>query len=209
MNIILLGAPGSGKGTQAKLLSEKYDFKHISTGQVFRDEIAKKTELGLIADSYISKGYLVPDDITVDVLKKNLSNLQENFILDGFPRNVNQAEKLSDIVKIDRVILIDAKEEIIKERLLGRLTCINCGEIFNKINYSLSHCSKCGGELIIRGDDNEEAIVKRLEVYKVATKPLIDFYKAKKLLSVIDGNGTIPEQFSNIEKELLKFGELN
>lgn len=208
MNIILLGAPGSGKGTQAKLLSEKYNFVHISTGQIFRDNIANKTPLGILADSFISKGNLVPDDVTIELVKDTLSKIKSGYILDGFPRTVYQAEKLKEFAHIDRVLLFDVTEEEIKNRLLSRLSCKECGEIYSKKDYTLPKCKKCGGELIIRGDDNIDAIENRIEVYKKTTYPLVEYYEKENLLSVLQSNTTIEEQFERVERELFKVGEM-
>ena len=191
LNIVLLGPPGVGKGTYAGILSKKYNIPHISTGQIFRDEIKKGSELGKKVESFISKGDLVPDDITIEVVKVRLKDCKKGFLLDGFPRTIPQAEALEKIIKIDKVLNFVASEETIMERLSWRRTCGKCGAIYHLKNISPkvdSICDKCGGKLYQRSDETPEAIKVRMKEYDRKTKPLVDFYKRKKLLANIDAN---------------------
>lgn len=211
MNLILLGAPGCGKGTQSRLISENFDLVHISTGQIFRDNINNKTQLGLLAESYINNGQLVPDEVTIDIVRDRLarSDCRNGYILDGFPRNLYQAQQLAKFAKIDKVLLLDVSNEEIKIRLLGRMMCEKCGEIYNKYKQAIEKCNKCGGELVSRSDDTEETVNKRIEIYEESTKPLIDYYKNENLLSVIDSNGSPQDQYKIIENELRELRKQN
>ena len=212
MRIILLGPPGSGKGTQAKLLSKKYSIPHIAMGDILREEVAKKTPLGKKVNVYMSKGELVPDEIVIEVLKKRLQEADcvDGFILDGFPRTLNQAKALDNMLnelnlKIDAVIYIEVPDEEIMKRLSLRRTCKVCGRIYN-LHYNPpkqdGKCDVCGGELIIRDDDKPEVIKNRLKVYNDQTKPLVDYYKSHKLLIRINGVDSIDKVFQQIVKEL-------
>ena len=205
MNIIMLGAQGTGKGTVAGLISGEIGIPQISTGDIFRKNISEKTPLGIEADKYISKGNLVPDEITVPMVEDRLTweDAKNGVILDGFPRTIEQAEKLDKILeakgeKIDLVInLVTPYEEII-DRMLTRRVCSNqeCKAVFNtKLNPPKQEgiCDKCGSELKQRKDDNEETIKSRLEVYNRQTKPLIEYYENQNLLLQIDGDGKISE----------------
>ena len=190
MNIILLGSPGVGKGTYATELSKRLDIPHISTGDIFRKNIAEKTELGVKAKEYYDKGKLVPDELTIKMTKKELEKHKNGFLLDGFPRNISQAKAL-ETTKIDMVLNFFADDKIIIQRLSGRRICRQCAAIFHIKNLPPKKegiCDKCGGELYHRDDDKEEAIKIRLEVYKKQTKPLIDYYKEKNLLKNIKVN---------------------
>lgn len=204
MNLVLLGAPGSGKGTQSKLISKNFDIPHISTGDMFREHISNKTKLGILAEKYISNGQLVPDEITLEIVKERLSqsDCKNGFILDGFPRTLEQGKALKTFAKIDKVILLNITLDEIKRRILGRKTCEDCGEIYNTSNYAFDYCSKCNGKLISRSDDTEETINKRVNVYEKQTKPLIDFYKNENLLTVIDCDYSPEENFKLIESKL-------
>jgi adenylate kinase len=193
MNIIMLGAPGAGKGTQAVRLSEKYKIPHISTGDIFRKNIKDKTPIGIVAKTFIDNGQLVPDEVTVNIVKLRLEekDCANGYILDGFPRTVFQAEELDKITKIDYVVNIDIELSKLISRLTGRRVCSECGESYHidflqgKIN-----CEKCGGILIQRKDDTEETIVNRLNVYTNQTSPLIDFYKKQgKLINIVSEGG--------------------
>jgi len=212
VRIILLGPPGSGKGTQAKLLSKKYSIPHIAMGDILREEVAKKTPLGKKVNVYMSKGELVPDEIVIEVLKKRLQEADcvDGFILDGFPRTLNQAKALDNMLnelnlKIDAVIYIEVPDEEIMKRLSLRRTCKVCGRIYN-LHYNPpkqdGKCDVCGGELIIRDDDKPEVIKNRLKVYNDQTKPLVDYYKSHKLLIRINGVDSIDKVFQQIVKEL-------
>ena len=203
MRIVLLGPPGSGKGTQAEFITEKLGVPHISTGDMFRKAIEEGTELGKEAKKYLDSGQLVPDEITVGIVKERLnkSDCEKGFLLDGFPRTVAQAEALDGILKekdtgLDAVININVPREELLKRLTGRRICRNCGAtyhiIFNPPAVE-NTCDKCGGELYQRKDDTEETIINRLEVYKKQTEPLIQYYKEKGLLKDIDGGQSIEE----------------
>ena len=207
MNIIMLGAPGAGKGTIASQMSERYNIPHISTGDIFRENIKNNTELGKLAKSYIDKGELVPDDVTINIAVDRIfkSDCIEGFILDGFPRDYNQAKGLDDALskvgkKIDLVILVDATDKQISDRLVGRRVCESCGEVYHIVNLPPKVegvCDKCNGKLIHRKDDTEEVILDRLKTYHEQTQPLIDYYKDKKVLKRVPG-------FINSQEERLK-----
>ena len=197
MNIIMLGAPGAGKGTIATQMEERYKFPHISSGDIFRENIKNNTELGKLAKSYIDKGSLVPDDVTIKIMVDTLNGdkCSDGFILDGFPRTLEQARKLDEVLishnrSIDLVILVDATRKQIIERLSGRRVCEKCGATYHIVNMPPKNegvCDNCGGKLIQRKDDNEEVILDRLENYDKDTKPLIDYYKDKGLLKRVPG----------------------
>ena len=197
MNIIMLGAPGAGKGTIASQMKDRYSFPHISTGDIFRENIKNNTELGKLAKSYIDKGALVPDDVTTKITVERLSkdDCKNGFILDGFPRNYNQAKSLDEEFvkenrKIDLVILVDATDNQITERLSGRRVCEKCGETYHIVNMPPKVdgiCDKCGGKLIHRKDDTEAVVLDRLKTYHEQTQPLIDYYKEKNILKRIPG----------------------
>jgi adenylate kinase len=193
LNIVLLGPPGVGKGTYAELLSKKYKIPHISTGQMFRDAIKEGTELGKKVEGFIAKGDLVPDDITIEVVKVRLKKVdcKNGFFLDGFPRTIPQTEALEKIRKIDKVLNFVASEETITERLSWRRTCGKCGAIYHLKNIPPKVegiCDKCGGKLYQRSDETPEAIKVRMKEYDRKTKPLIYFYKKGGLLANINAN---------------------
>lgn len=197
MNIIMLGAPGAGKGTIASQMKERYNLPHISTGDIFRENIKNNTELGKMAKSYIDKGALVPDEVTTDITVDRISkdDCKDGFILDGFPRNFNQAQGLDEAFtklgkKIDLVILVDATDKQITERLSGRRVCESCGEVYHLVNLPPKVegvCDKCNGKLIHRKDDTEEVILDRLKTYHELTQPLIDYYKERNILKRVPG----------------------
>lgn len=198
MYLILLGAPGAGKGTQADRLVQSFGLAHIATGDLFRENLAKGTALGLKAKSYMERGALVPDDITVGMLLERLArpDTSKGVMLDGFPRTIEQAEALGTALaagnkQVDRVLYIKVPSEALIERLSGRLTCRNCGAVYH-IKFSPPKtpgvCDKCGGELYTRPDDTVETVRKRLDTYLSQTAPLIDYYMQRGLLTEIDGN---------------------
>lgn len=198
MYIVMLGAPGSGKGSAAKILARKTNLPHVSTGDMFREQIKKETELGKLANSYISNGKLVPDEVTINIVKDRLNweDAQNGVILDGFPRTIEQAEALSEILKeknkkITIVPELVVSDEIIIQRILNRATCSNkeCGAIYNtkfKPSKVAGICDVCGSKLTIRTDDNEDTIKNRLEVYRENAKDLISYYKERKVLVSIE-----------------------
>lgn len=191
MNFIFLGPPGAGKGTLAAAVSAVYGIPHISTGEIFRAAIKAQTPLGKKVKAIIDSGALVGDDITVELIRDRLaqSDAKNGFILDGFPRTINQAEQLEKIAKIDCAVNFDINDEAVVERLSGRRVCRKCSHNFHVVFMppeKENTCTHCGGELYIRDDDKPESIKRRLEVYRAQTAPLIDFYRSKNLLKNID-----------------------
>jgi adenylate kinase len=207
-NFIILGPQGSGKGTHGEFIANLYNIPLISTGEIFRREIREETELGKKVKEYVEQGKLVPDEIVIEVLKKRIAqeDCKNGFILDGFPRTLEQAKALDEIAKIDLVIYLDVTKETIIERLSGRRTCKQCGAIYH-IKFippkEEGKCDKCGGELYQREDDKPEIIEERLKNFEELTKPLLDYYEAKGILRKVDGNGEREEVDGRI-KELLK-----
>ena len=208
MNIILLGAPGAGKGTQASKIVDAYHLPHISTGDIFRENIKNQTQIGVLAKSYIDKGQLVPDEVTCKIVEERISraDCKNGYMLDGFPRNIFQAEMLDKITKVELVLNIDVDFSLLMDRLCGRRVCKDCGESYHisRLNGQ-TNCSRCGGELYQRKDDNAETVGSRLQVYSAQTQPLIDYYAKKGLLCTIDGNATPEATFEQIK---VKLGEL-
>lgn len=208
MKIILLAAPGAGKGTQAEKLSEHFGVPSISTGAILRHNIQEGTELGKLAQTYIDGGNLIPDDVMIEVMKDRLSqsDCEKGFILDGFPRTLKQAEELdkSDI-DIDVVLNLDVPDEQIIERLSGRLECKECATTFHKIHRKPKVegvCDNCGGELITRADDKPETIKSRLNIYHSKTESLINFYKEKGMLKTAEGKDEIAETTAEVLRVL-------
>ena len=209
MNLILLGPPGAGKGTQAKMMVEAYGIPQISTGDMLRAAVKNQTELGMEAKKYMDAGGLVPDEVVIGLVKERLSedDCAKGFMLDGFPRTVPQAEELDKVVaalqkSIDHVVSIEVPNDELMGRLTGRRTCKSCGAGFHMVFDPPKEdgvCDKCGGELYQRDDDNEETVGNRLKVYEDQTKPLIDYYSGKGLLRPIDGVGGIPQIFERIK----------
>ncbi len=208
MRIILLGTPGGGKGTQAKLICEHYGIPHISTGDIFRRKIKEGTTEGKEISTYTEKGQLVPDRLTIGLVDERLKkdDCQKGFLLDGFPRDKKQAEALDQIMKakseqINFVFLIDVPKEIIVERIMGRRVCPKCGESYH-IKYNppkvTGKCDVCGTPLIHRADDQEEIILDRLAIYNQTTEPILEFYENKGILHEIKGDGGIQDIFSQI-----------
>lgn len=212
MHLILMGAPGSGKGSYAAVLKEHYRVPHISTGEIFRDAIEKKTPRGLIAKTYIDKGNLVPDDITNEIVKERLQqkDCENGFLLDGYPRTIAQAESLTEIldelgITLDAAINLEVDDDLIVRRIVNRRSCPKCGKGYNLITYPPKKegvCDICNTPLFTRKDDNEETVMSRLDVYNKQTRPLVDYYdKLGKLVS-IDSNGTIEDTVNDIIKTL-------
>ena len=212
MNLVLMGLPGAGKGTQAERIVEKYGIPHISTGDMFRAAIKEGTDLGLQAKSFMDKGDLVPDEVTIGIVRKRLSkeDCNQGFLLDGFPRMVAQAEALENILaslckKIDFVINIDVDKEILMERLTGRRICKSCGSTYHLIfNPSAVEgvCDRCGGESYQRTDDNAETVQNRLEVNQKQTMPLLDFYESRGYLRIVNGQQDIRKVFDDLDQLL-------
>lgn len=206
MKLVLLGAPGAGKGTQATKIAEKYGVVHISTGDIFRKNLKEGTPVGLKAKAYIDRGQLVPDEVTCEIVAERLkeSDCKKGFMLDGFPRNVFQAEALDKMSDIDLVLNIAVDLDKLMARLTGRRVCAKCGESYHVSTLTEKACAKCGGDIIQRADDTEETVGKRLNVYTEQTQPLIDYYTAKGKLASVDGMKSIDEVFAEIVKVLDK-----
>ena len=212
MKIIMLGAPGAGKGTQAKMIAEKYGLPHISTGDIFRANIKNGTELGKEAKEYMDKGLLVPDELTVRLLLDRVAqdDCKNGYVLDGFPRTIPQAEvldeKLSELgEKVDYAINVDVPDENIVNRMSGRRTCLSCGATYHIVSIPPKKegiCDVCGSELVLRDDDRPETVQNRLKVYHEQTQPLIDFYEKKGVLRSVDGTLPMEEVFTAITKIL-------
>ncbi|SFB25071.1 MULTISPECIES: adenylate kinase [unclassified Bacillus (in: firmicutes)] len=212
MNLVLMGLPGAGKGTQAEKIVDKYGIPHISTGDMFRAAMSEGTELGLKAKSFMDKGDLVPDEVTIGIVRERLSkdDCKKGFLLDGFPRTVPQAEALENMLsdlgkKIDYVINIDVDQDILMGRLTGRRICKNCGATYHLIFNPPTNegtCDRCGGELYQRADDNEDTVKNRLDVNIKQSKPLLNFYETNGSLRNIDGQQEIGKVFVDIEKLL-------
>ena len=198
MNIILLGAPGAGKGTQASRISEKYNLPHISTGDIFRDNIKRGTEIGLLAKAYTDKGQLVPDEVTCKIVEGRLKedDCKNGYVLDGFPRTIPQAEALDKMVKIDKVIDLEVSDEAIIARMSGRRVCEKCGATYHllyKKPKAEGVCDICGGTLIQRKDDHPDTVKARLEVYHKETEPLIAHYKKQGVVKRVDGQEEVAD----------------
>lgn len=212
MKIVLLGPPGAGKGTQAKSISKRYNIPHISTGDIFRKHISELTPLGIEAKKHMDKGHLVPDELTIELIKDRLSqsDCKNGYLLDGFPRTVNQAEVLSNLLKqrdeqLNSALLIDVPKEYIIDRMTGRRVCPACGASYHiKYNPTLINgkCDLCGADIVQRKDDFEETVRERLDVYEAQTHPLIQYYSKKNLLATVDGTKAINEVFDSICKVL-------
>ncbi|MBD5521136.1 MAG: adenylate kinase [Lachnospiraceae bacterium] len=208
MKIIMLGAPGAGKGTQAQMIADKYEIPHISTGDIFRENVKNGTELGMEAKKYMDQGALVPDELTVKILLDRVAkdDCKNGYVLDGFPRTIPQAEVLDNALneigeKIDYAINVDVPDENIIRRMSGRRACLSCGA-----TYHIEHvppkkegiCDRCGKELVLRDDDKEETVKNRLDVYHKQTQPLIDFYTKKGVLKTVDGTVDMKDVFAAI-----------
>ena len=208
MRLILLGPPGAGKGTQAKMLKEKFQIPQISTGDILRQAVKENTELGARAKTIMGAGQLVPDNIVMGLIKERIrqEDCKSGFILDGFPRNITQAEKLSETLQdmnlaIDNVIDLEVDEGEVVERLTGRSTCSECGAMFHKVSRPPKVdevCDGCGGKLEQRPDDNKETIEERLKVYSESTAPLKEFYSKQASLKTVEAKGSVEEIFSRV-----------
>lgn len=212
MKIIMLGAPGAGKGTQAKMLANKYNIPHISTGDIFRANIKNGTELGNKAKTFMDKGLLVPDELVVDLVIDRFKeeDCKEGYILDGFPRTIPQAKALDEALdkigeKVDYAVDVEVPDENIVRRMSGRRACVACGATYH-VKYNPTEvenvCDACKGELILRDDDKPETVEKRLNVYHEQTQPLIDYYKEKNILVEVDGTIDMQDVFNEIVKIL-------
>lgn len=208
MKIIMLGAPGAGKGTQAKKIAEKYSIPHISTGDIFRANIKNNTELGQKAKTYMDKGELVPDELVVDLIMDRFkeADCANGYVLDGFPRTIPQAEALDEALKslndsLDYAINVEVPDENIINRMSGRRACLSCGAtyhiVYNKTKTE-GICDKCGSELVLRDDDKPETVQKRLSVYHDQTQPLIDYYTNKGIIKEVDGTLDMEAVFNAI-----------
>ena len=212
MKLVMLGAPGAGKGTQAKMLAERYGIPHISTGDIFRSNIKEGTELGKKVKGFLDSGALVPDELTVDLVMDRIGqeDCRNGYILDGFPRTIHQAEKLTEALtgkggEIDYAVNVDVPDEAIVERMSGRRMCPACGASYHVVNIPPKKegiCDQCGAELMIRPDDQADTVRKRLEVYHQQTQPLIDYYKEKGLVVDVDGTQPMDVVFQAIVQRL-------
>lgn len=214
LRTILLGPPGAGKGTQAVKIVEKYNIPHISTGDIFRENIKNETELGNRAKAYMDRGELVPDELVVEIATDRLTkdDCKNGFLLDGFPRTIFQAEKLDEFLaqrgeKIDKVINIDVEKDALVKRITGRRVCKSCGASYHVVNIPPKKdgvCDLCNGELIQRADDTEETVLNRIDVYNKQTKPLVDYYDKAGVIINIDGNKELDDVLADIVKGLGK-----
>ena len=208
MKIIMLGAPGAGKGTQAQMIAAKYHVPHISTGDIFRANIKNGTELGMEAKKYMDQGLLVPDELTVKILLDRVAkeDCKDGYVLDGFPRTIPQAEVLDKALaergeSIDYAVDVDVPDENIVKRMSGRRACLSCGATFHLEHVPPKEegiCDRCGKELVLRDDDKEETVLNRLKVYHDQTQPLIQFYKDKGVMQAVDGTKSMQEVFDAI-----------
>lgn len=209
MKIIMLGAPGAGKGSQASRIATEYQLPHISTGDIFRANLKEETELGKKAKSFMDKGELVPDDITIAMLLERIhkEDCKNGYILDGFPRTIPQAEALKEALakkneKIDLALDVEATDELIIKRMAGRRTCPACGAIYHIVTLPPKEeekCDRCGADLIQRKDDNEETVKNRLKIYHEITEPLISYYKKEGILEEIDGAEDLDKVFEKVK----------
>lgn len=214
MKLLIMGRPGAGKGTQAVNIREFYNIPHISTGDIFRANLKGQTKLGLLAKKYMDQGLLVPDSVTIDLVKDRLNepDCKDGFLLDGFPRNLEQAKALDEYLKskddkLDAVLDIDVKPEVLIDRIVGRRVCPTCGATFHIKNNPPKVegvCDKCGNKLIQRNDDTYETAENRLKVYDNQTAPLLDYYKNQHLLKTVNGDQDFAKVFEDIKKVLTK-----
>lgn len=208
MKVIMLGAPGAGKGTQAKKIATKYGIPHISTGDIFRENIKNKTELGSKAKVYIDKGLLVPDELVIELIMERFKapDCKEGYVLDGFPRTIPQAKALDAALnknngRMEYAINVDVADEVIIDRMAGRRACLNCGRTYHLETLKPKVegiCDYCDTMLVLRDDDKPETVKKRLEVYHEQTQPLLEYYKEKGILHSVDGTGAIDDIYNEI-----------
>lgn len=211
-SLLIFGPPGAGKGTQAGLLSERLGIAHISTGDILREAVAKGTDVGLVAKSYMERGELVPDEAVIEIAKQRLAEVgRSGFILDGFPRTVPQAEALDGALAglglpLDGVLSLEAPEEELVRRLSGRRVCVGCSRPYHldKLPSEQAACQACGGRLVQRPDDRPEAVRNRLRVYREQTAPLVDYYRKRGLLIPIDATGTVEQVYERVEDALVR-----
>lgn len=212
MNLLIIGAPGTGKGTMSNLIIKDYEVAHVSTGDMLRAAISAQTEVGLLAKSYMDKGQLVPDETIHNVITEYFDNnkSKSGFLFDGYPRTVKQAEDFDEILKsegmiLDKVICLSLDDEVLKNRITGRRVCPDCKEIYhitNKPSKVEGTCDKCGGKLVQRSDDTLEALEKRLVAYYEQTRPVVDYYEAKNLVSYINADQETEKVYEDIKKVL-------
>ena len=211
MNIILLGGPGTGKSTQSEILKERFGMKTVSTGNLIREAIRKKTPVGLMAKNCIEHGQFVPDEVVINIIKERVlqSDCKNGFVLDGFPRNIAQAKALEDMgIHIDGIFHIVVDPEVLIERLGGRLTCPECGASYHTVDKPSSlgdHCEKCGTKLQVRADDDAQTVVKRMEIYEKETYPLVEYYSKNPNFVELDGTKTIEQVSEDIKNSLEAF----
>ncbi len=208
MKIVMLGAPGAGKGTQAKMIASKYGIPHISTGDIFRANIKEGTELGKKAKAFMDQGALVPDELTLELIMDRFkqADCANGYVLDGFPRTIPQAEALTKALsdeggKLDYAINVEVPDENIVNRMSGRRACLSCGGTYHVVFNAPKKegvCDACGGELVLRDDDKPETVAKRLDVYHTQTQPLIDYYAGQGILKEVDGTKEVAEVFGDI-----------
>ncbi|MFC1722842.1 adenylate kinase [Nanoarchaeota archaeon] len=205
-NLLLIGAPNAGKGTYSAYLTKELNIPHVSSGDMFREAIKAGTDVGLEAKKFIDQGHLVPDEVTIKLVEERLKkdDCKEGFILDGFPRTLAQAESLDKDIPMTNVVLLDVSEEVVIQRVTGRIICKKCSAIFHKTNLPPKEegvCDKCGGELYQRDDDTLEAIKKRLAIFHEQTDPLMEFYEKKGIVVKVDANNPKPPE---VVAEILK-----
>ncbi len=212
--IIMFGPPGAGKGTQAERLQEEFGFLHVSTGDILREAVERKTPVGLKAKEYMDKGELVPDDVMIPIVRNKLEECKDvpGFLFDGFPRTIAQAEMLDEVLSqtggsIDRVIYLNTPSDVIVKRLSGRRTCESCGKIYHVVTMRPEiegRCDECGGNLVQREDDTEKTILNRLQVYEEQTAAILEYFKGKGILLEVDGALPVEESYETIRANVMQ-----
>lgn len=208
MRLVLLGPPGAGKGTQAKRITEDFHLLHLSAGDLLREAVAKGTPEGKEAEGHMNKGALVPDALILSIIRKKIDHLDSGFILDGFPRTLNQAAELDTFVPLDMVISIEVPFDLLLQRLTGRRSCPACGAVFHVLNNPPAQddiCDDCGSSLIQRADDNEQTVRSRIDTYVSQTQPLIEYYESRNILRHVDGSRDIDSIYREINSILRNF----